>query len=101
MTDYEMRKIAKMQAEYLVSALKEDEELLDLMYPPRYMNIEEAAEYLRMPVGTIYNKIKEIPHEKVAKRLVFTDRGLNRWVRRNRTQETLEISIDSQLKKIM
>lgn len=101
MTDYEMRKIAKMQAEYLVSALKEDEELLDLMYPPRYMNIEEAAEYLRMPVGTIYNKIKEIPHEKVAKRLVFTDRGLSRWVRRNRTQETLEISIDSQLKKIM
>ena len=101
MTDYEIRKIAKMQADFLVSALKEDEELLDLMYPPRYMNIEEAAEYLRMPIGTIYNKIKEIPHEKVAKRLVFTDRGLSRWVKRNKTQGSMKIPIESKLKKVM
>lgn len=77
-----MRKVAKMQAEYLVEALKSDSELMDLMYPPRMMNIEEAAEYLRIPVGTLYQKANEIPHEKVGKRLIFTDRGLVRWMRR-------------------
>ena len=82
MTDYEMRKIAKMQAMYLVEALKTDDELMDLVYPPRLMNIEEAAEYLRIPVNTLYQKANEIPHEKVGKRLVFSDRGLIRWMKR-------------------
>ena len=31
MTDYEMRKIAKMQAMYLAEALKTDDELMDLV----------------------------------------------------------------------
>lgn len=82
MTDYEMRKIAKMQAMYLAEALKTDDDLMDLVYPPRLMNIEEAAEYLRIPVSTIYQKANEIPHEKVGKRLVFSDRGLIRWMKR-------------------
>lgn len=83
MTDYEMRKLAKMQAEYLLTALKSDDELMDLVYPPRLMNIEEAAEFLRIPVSTIYQKANEIPHEKVGKRLVFSDRGLIRWMKRD------------------
>ena len=83
MTDYEMRKIAKMQAMYLAEALKTDNELMDLVYPPRLMNIEEAAEYLRIPVNTLYQKVNEIPHEKVGKRLVFSDRGLIRWMKRD------------------
>lgn len=90
MTDYEMRKIAKMQAEYLADALKQDDELLDLMYPPKYMNIEEASEFTRIPVDTLYKKVREIPHEKVGKKLVFSDRGLTRWIRRSpqKSQET-------------
>ena len=88
MTDYEMRKIAKYQTEFLVQSLKEDDELLDELYPPRYMSIKEAADYLNLPVNTIYAKIREIPHEKVGKRLLFTDRGLSRWVRR----KNIEIS---------
>ena len=77
-----MRKMTKMQAEYMLEALRNDDELLDLMYPPRLLNIEEAAEYLRIPVNTLYQKVSEIPHEKVGKRLVFTDRALMRWVKR-------------------
>jgi excisionase family DNA binding protein len=91
MTDYEMRKLAKMQAEYLMTALKSDDELLDLMYPPRLMNIEEAAEYLRIPVGTLYQKANEIPHEKVGKRLIFSDRGLIRWMKRSCRDVAVEI----------
>ncbi len=82
MTDYEMRKIAKLQAEFHLAMLRADDELLDIIYPPRCMNIEEAAEYLRVPVGTLYQKVNEIPHMKVGKRLVFTDRGLLRWIER-------------------
>lgn len=82
MTDYEMRKIAKMQADFMVSALREDENLLDIMFPPKYMGIKEAAEYLSVSPRTIYNNINEIPHEKVGKLLMFTDRGLSRWVKR-------------------
>ena len=77
-----MRKMAKMQVELMLTAIKSDDELLDLVYPPRMMNIEEASEFLRIPIGTIYKKVDEIPHEKVGKRLIFSDRGLVRWLKR-------------------
>ena len=86
MTEHEMRKIAKMQAKYLATALKEDAELMDMMFPPRCMSIEEAAKFTSIPVGTLYQKIDEIPHEKVGRRLVFTDRGLTRWMKRQLSQ---------------
>ena len=82
MTDYECRKIAKMQSEYLIKALKEDDELLDLMYPPKFMGIEEASVFTGIPVNTLYQKVCEIPHEKVGKRLIFSDRALTRWIKR-------------------
>lgn len=82
MTDYECRKIAKYQAEHLIQALKEDDELLDLMYPPRFMGLKEAAEFCCLPENTIYAKIGEIPHQKVGKRLIFSDRALTRWIKR-------------------
>ena len=82
MTDYECRKIAKMEAEYLVEALKKDDELADILYPPRFMGLKEAAEFCCLPENTIYAKIGEIPHEKVGKRLIFSDRALTRWIKR-------------------
>lgn len=83
MTDYEMRKIAKLQAGYLVDALKSDTELLDKMYPPKYMNVREAAEYLRTTVGTVYQKSKEIPHTKFGRSLIFSQRALSQYIERN------------------
>lgn len=82
LTENEIRKIAKMQAQYLVSSIKEDPELLDLMFPPKRLSIEEAEKFTTIPRGTLYKKINEIPHEKVGKRLIFTDRGLTRWMNR-------------------
>lgn len=87
MTDYEMRKIAKYQAEYLIGALKRDDELLDIMFPPKYLDIQQASELTGIPVNTLYQKSSEIPHEKVGKRLIFTDRGLARWIRRKKKKE--------------
>ena len=83
MTESEIKRIAKMQAKYLASALKQDSELLDLMFPPKCMSIQEAAQFTSIPVGTLYKKINEIPHEKVGKHLIFTDRGLTRWMKRS------------------
>jgi excisionase family DNA binding protein len=83
MTEYEMQKIAKMQASFLVEALKKDDELLDLMFPPKYMNIQEAAAYMRTTVGTIYQKTNEIPHTKVGRSLIFSERALSRYMERN------------------
>ncbi len=82
LSDYQLKKLAKWEAEYRHALLKDDPELMDELYPPRWMNIEEAAEMLRISVGTLYNKINEIPHEKVGKRVVFSDRGLIRWIKR-------------------
>lgn len=86
MTNYEMEKIARKQNEYFIESLKSDSELLDLMYPPKWMNIEEASKATSIPIGTLYAKASEIPHMKVGKRLVFTDRGLMRWMMRNKAQ---------------
>ena len=98
MTDYECRKVARYQAEYLAEILKTDSELLDLLYPPRFMGIEEAAMFCSLPMKTLYNKIGEIPHEKVGKRLVFSDRGLTRWMKR-KPSVVVELGIKEELKK--
>ena len=87
MTDYECKKIAKYQAEYLVEALKKDDELLDVVFPPKYLDIQQASELTGIPVNTLYQKSSDIPHEKVGKRLIFTDRGLARWIRRKKKKE--------------
>lgn len=82
-----MKQIAMYQTVYLVEALKKDDELLDIMFPPKMLDIQQAAELTGIPVNTLYQKIREIPHEKVGKRLIFTDRGLARWIRRKKKDE--------------
>ena len=91
-----MKRIAKYQAEYLVQAIKQDDELLDLMFPPKMMGIEEASEFAGIPVNTLYQKIGQIPHSKVGKRLVFTDRALTRWVKRKPS-----VAVELGIKKVI
>ena len=95
-----MRKIAKMQAEYQIALLKQDEELLDLLYPPKYMGIKEASAFLGIPLSTLYKKVDEIPHEKVGKLLVFSDRGLVRWMKR-KPASAKQMPIEVSMKKVM
>ena len=90
-----------MQAEYLVEAIKKDDELLDLMFPPKTLSLQEAAEFLGIPQNTLYQKVGTIPHVKIGKRLLFTDRGLTRWMNRKGTCSTVDMPLDVQLKKVM
>ena len=89
MTNYEMEKISKLTAGYIVEAIKQDNGLIDEIYPPRCMNIVEASDYCKIPISTLYQKVKEIPHMKAGKRLVFTDRGLIRWMKQLTKEDRL------------
>jgi excisionase family DNA binding protein len=46
------------------------------------MTIEEAAEYLRLPKGTLRELVRHrrIPHSKTAKRVLFRRRDLDSWL---------------------
>lgn len=100
MTDYELQKLSKLVAKNLVQSIKEDDELLDELYPPRYMSIQEAADYLCIPLNTLYQKAGEIPHRKVGKRLVFSDRGLVRWLN-HRPSIADKVEIKPAVRKVM
>ena len=61
----------------------------------RTMNIEEAADYLRMPVNTLYMKLQkgEVPGSKPGKRWVLFNDELDKWLevkRRNAVPMTTE-----------
>jgi hypothetical protein len=86
MTNYELDKLAKSVAGEIMRRVEENEELLDIMFPPRCMNIKEAAEFLCIPVGTLRQKTNSIPHSRIGKRLVFTDRGLIRYMKREQKE---------------
>ena len=82
MTNYELEKLAKAIASEIIRKASEDECLLDVICPPRFLSIKEASEYTRIPINTLYQKSAEIPHTKVGKRLIFTDRSLIRWIKK-------------------
>ena len=52
----------------------------------RTMNVEEAADYLRMPVNTLYMKLQkgEVPGSKPGKRWVLFNDELDKWLEVNR-----------------
>ena len=61
----------------------------------RTMNVEEAADYLRMPVNTLYMKLQkgEVPGSKPGKRWVLFNEELDKWLevkRRNAVPMTTE-----------
>lgn len=91
MTNYEMKEIAKMQAQYIVEALKNDDELLDLMYPPRLLDVKEAAAYLHISIDRLYHIIEDVPHFKNGKKLLFSERALLKWLSNNEQIESVNI----------
>lgn len=99
MTQYEITQLSKMTAKNLAEILKTDEELADVLFPTPMMGIDEAAEFVGIPKETLYKKIGQIPHEKVGKRLVFTARGLTRWVKR-KASVAFELDIDKKKKAV-
>lgn len=100
MTEHEMRKIAKMQAEYFAAMLKDDDELANLLFPSKYLSIEQAAEFINSTVGTIYHKLDEIPHTKNGKRLLFSERALVRYIERKESKGKI-VKIEPKERKVV
>ena len=48
---------------------------------PRYMNVQEAAEFLRVAQKTIYGLVSQrrIPYRKAGRRLLFLESELVLW----------------------
>ena len=66
----------------------------------RTMNVEEAADYLRMPVNTLYMKLQkgDVPGSKPGKRWVLFNDELDKWLevkRRNAVPMTTEEENDA------
>ena len=103
MTNYELRKMSLQVARDFAEILKTDSELLDMIYPPRLMGVEEASQYVGWPTSTFYKRVSEIPHTKQGKRLVFSERALYRWMmRKGITSDTAkEVEIESKNRKVV
>lgn len=44
------------------------------------MNIQEAAEYLHIPLNTLYKRYQYIPHLKIGNRILFCKTRMNEWL---------------------
>ena len=49
------------------------------MIEDRYMDIVEVSQFLHMPISSIYQS--KIPRRRVGKRLLFSEREVQKWVK--------------------
>ena len=68
---------AKMIAQELFNLLEKNNIL-----PDRTLTVGQAASLLCVSKQTIYNNIEEIPHTKIGKRLLFSERKLREYINR-------------------
>lgn len=63
------------------------------------LNIEEAAEFLKVSVGALYTKVsrQEIPYSKPGKRLYFNRIDLKEWIRMGKRKTLTEIRQDANI----
>jgi len=57
----------------------------ELAQAPRYMDMEEAAEYMSLPVGQLRKLVqaKKIPHLRPTRRIIFDREDIDVWMRRH------------------
>ncbi|MEZ2338619.1 helix-turn-helix domain-containing protein [Mucilaginibacter sp. RCC_168] len=63
------------------------------------LNIEEAADFLKVSVGALYTKVsrQEIPYNKPGKRLYFNRTDLKEWIRLGKRKTLIEIRQDAEV----
>ncbi|MCR5817868.1 MAG: helix-turn-helix domain-containing protein [Prevotella sp.] len=70
----------------LLSDLQKGQTQQKMQRMRRTMNVEEAADYLRMPLNTLYMKLQkgDVPASKPGKRWVLYQDELDKWLEANR-----------------
>ena len=68
----------------------------------RTMNVEEAADYLRMPLNTLYMKLQKgkVPGMKPGKRWVLFSDELDKWLEANR-KNAVPLTVDEENEAIL
>ena len=81
--------------EALLEILGEQTELKE--QPQELMNIQQASEFLKLKVNTLYEKTcrKTIPHLKKGNKLYFQRSTLERWVNEGKVKTHDEIEIEA------
>ena len=66
--------------------------------PERFLNIEEAADFLRLAIPTVYSKVSrgELPVMKQGKRLYFSRAELLDYLKAGRKKTNAEIEQDAE-----
>ena len=70
----------------LLSDLQKGQTQQKMQRMRRTMNVDEASDYLRMPLNTLYMKLQkgEVPATKPGKRWVLYQDELDKWLEANR-----------------
>jgi excisionase family DNA binding protein len=55
-------------------------EILAYLEQDRYLSKKEAAKYLALSVRTLDKRLREIPHFRVGKKILFRNSGLHKWL---------------------
>ena len=65
--------------------------------PERFLNIEEAADFLRLAIPTVYSKVSrgELPVMKRSKRLYFSRTELLDYLKEGRKKSNAEIEAEA------
>ena len=57
------------------------------------MNTKQLSEYLGISVQWVYKNVKDIPHEKRGKKIIFRKSDIDNWIK----QKNVESNIDNTL----
>lgn len=65
--------------------------------PEKFLNIQEAAQFLKLTVPTVYSKVskRELPCMKRGKRLYFSSSELIAYIKEGRKKSYAEIEADA------
>ena len=67
--------------------------------PEQFLNIQEAAQFLKLSVPTIYSKVskRELPCMKRGKRLYFSSTELTEYIKEGRKKSFTEIEQEAEM----
>ena len=86
----------------LLSDLQKGQTQQKIQRVRRTMNVEEAADYLRMPLNTLYMKLQkgEVPGSKPGKRWVLFSDESDKWLEANR-KNAVPLTVDEENEAIL
>lgn len=78
--------------------LLEEKEQPPIETPEKFLNIQEAAQFLKLTVPTIYSKVskRELPVMKRGKRLYFSSTELMEYIKEGRKKSNAEIEREAE-----